>query len=59
MLPAIQRKLRHPSVFGSGLDEIMALQYETAPDLIIPNVLKVLTNAVLELGGTHTEGIFR
>ncbi|EGD72388.1 preoptic area regulatory factor 2 [Salpingoeca rosetta] len=53
------RKLRNPSVFGSSLDEIMALQYETHPELSIPRVLQVLSNAVLELGGTHTEGIFR
>eukprot|EP01147_Barroeca_monosierra_P010949 gene10949-3021_t len=53
------RKLRTPSVFGSSLDEIMSLQYETTPDLPIPRVLQVLSNAVLELGGTKTEGIFR
>eukprot|EP00049_Salpingoeca_infusionum_P000574 m.40958 g.40958 ORF g.40958 m.40958 type:complete len:610 (+) comp10491_c0_seq1:149-1978(+) len=52
-------RIRNPSVFGSSLEEVMELQQASHPDLPFPFVLQVLSNAVLHLEGTRTEGIFR
>eukprot|EP00055_Hartaetosiga_balthica_P007120 m.24065 g.24065 ORF g.24065 m.24065 type:complete len:589 (+) comp5612_c0_seq1:328-2094(+) len=53
------RKVHNPSVFGSSLEEVMAMQEESHPHLEIPLVLQTLSNAVLVHGGESTEGIFR
>eukprot|EP01130_Rhizamoeba_saxonica_P011677 TRINITY_DN485_c0_g1_i1.p1 TRINITY_DN485_c0_g1~~TRINITY_DN485_c0_g1_i1.p1 ORF type:complete len:399 (-),score=81.40 TRINITY_DN485_c0_g1_i1:37-1233(-) len=47
------------AVFGSTLEEIMEIQEEFAPDEDIPLVLTALAQAVIDLDGEQTEGIFR
>lgn len=49
----------NPSTFGEPLDAIMRLQSRTYPDQKVPIVLPFLADAILALGGTRTEGIFR
>ncbi|RCI05817.1 hypothetical protein CU098_000790, partial [Rhizopus stolonifer] len=46
-----------PSVFNESLDMIMDIQQDTV--LKIPKIIPFLTNAVHELKGPTTEGIFR
>ena len=48
-----------PSVFGESLDTIMNLQKEQEPALKIPKLVIFLSNAVHDLNGFTTEGIFR
>ncbi|XP_048879737.1 rho GTPase-activating protein 39-like isoform X1 [Brienomyrus brachyistius] len=48
-----------PSLFGSSLEEVMERQQELFPDRRLPWVQVQLSQYVLALGGTHTEGIFR
>ncbi|XP_075926253.1 rho GTPase-activating protein 39 isoform X3 [Petromyzon marinus] len=48
-----------PSLFGSSLEEIMALQRQRFPEQRLPWVQSGLSLKVLELQGTQTEGIFR
>jgi len=52
-------KITNPSVYGSTLSEVMELQADRHPELTIPLVVKVLTDAVLTQHGARTEGIFR
>lgn len=47
------------SVFGQSLESIMANQVESHPDMMVPIVLHFLTDMMLSLGATSTEGIFR
>jgi hypothetical protein len=54
-----RKLITHPSVFGSTLEEIMEAQSIVHPDLQVPYVMKVLTEAILRRGGHQTEGIFR
>ncbi|ORX41049.1 hypothetical protein BD324DRAFT_575172 [Kockovaella imperatae] len=49
----------YPSVYGESLDQIMALQAPTYPDLQIPVILPFLSDGILALGGLEQEGIFR
>ena len=49
----------HPPLFGAALEDVMELQAETHPDMTIPWVIPVLCDAVLQLKGPQTEGIFR
>ncbi|CAF0922158.1 unnamed protein product [Brachionus calyciflorus] len=49
----------NPSLFGASLDEIMSVQRKKCADLQLPWIQKVLSEAVLHLNGTKTEGIFR
>lgn len=61
-LPEIERARDapfNPSVFGSTLEDIMAMQSDKLPDIKLPLVLTSLTEAILRLNGTKTEGIFR
>ncbi|XP_037528418.1 rho GTPase-activating protein 39 isoform X1 [Rhipicephalus sanguineus] len=51
--------LFRPSMFGSRLEEVMALQCERFPDRCLPWVQTTLSEAVLRLHGAQTEGIFR
>ncbi|KAK5930304.1 hypothetical protein CgunFtcFv8_026550 [Champsocephalus gunnari] len=48
-----------PSMFGSSLEEVMALQKERYPDNQLPWVQTRLSEEVLGLNGDQTEGIFR
>lgn len=48
-----------PSMFGSSLEEVMALQTERYPDRQLPWVQTRLSEEVLGLNGDQTEGIFR
>ncbi|XP_017293209.1 rho GTPase-activating protein 39 [Kryptolebias marmoratus] len=49
----------NPSMFGSSLEEVMALQKERYPDRQLPWVQTRLSEEVLGLNGDQTEGIFR
>ncbi|XP_075236295.1 myTH4 and RhoGAP_KIAA1688 domain-containing protein RhoGAP93B isoform X3 [Lycorma delicatula] len=48
-----------PSMFGSTLQEVMALQRERFPHCKLPWVQTTLSEEVLRLQGAQTEGIFR
>lgn len=48
-----------PSMFGSSLEEVMALQKDRYPDRQLPWVQTRLSEEVLGLNGDQTEGIFR
>ncbi|XP_014258422.1 rho GTPase-activating protein 39 isoform X2 [Cimex lectularius] len=48
-----------PSMFGSTLEEVMELQKGRFPHYKLPWVQTTLSDEVLRLQGTHTEGIFR
>lgn len=47
------------SLFGTTLDEIMRMQKKRCPNLKLPWIQTVLSEAVLRLNGARTEGIFR
>ncbi|XP_057208009.1 rho GTPase-activating protein 39 isoform X3 [Triplophysa rosa] len=47
------------SMFGSSLEEVMAMQKERYPDRQLPWVQTRLSEEVLGLNGDQTEGIFR
>ncbi|XP_053501860.1 rho GTPase-activating protein 39 isoform X2 [Ictalurus furcatus] len=49
----------NPSMFGSSLEEVMAMQKERYPDRQLPWVQTRLSEEVLGLNGDQTEGIFR
>uniref|UniRef100_A0A0A9XYD1 Rho GTPase-activating protein 39 n=1 Tax=Lygus hesperus TaxID=30085 RepID=A0A0A9XYD1_LYGHE len=48
-----------PSMFGSTLEEVMEMQKSRFPHYKLPWVQTTLSDEVLRLQGTHTEGIFR
>ncbi|XP_054151321.1 rho GTPase-activating protein 39, partial [Melozone crissalis] len=48
-----------PSMFGSSLQEIVAMQRDRYPDRQLPWVQTRLSEEVLALNGDQTEGIFR
>ncbi|UYV67332.1 ARHGAP39 [Cordylochernes scorpioides] len=48
-----------PSMFGNTLEEIVGLQRGRFPNRKLPWIQTTLSDAVLRLGGTSTEGIFR
>ncbi|XP_018905997.1 uncharacterized protein RhoGAP93B isoform X2 [Bemisia tabaci] len=48
-----------PSMFGSTLQEIMDMQKERFPHYKLPWIQTTLSEQVLRLQGTQTEGIFR
>eukprot|EP00053_Salpingoeca_punica_P012173 m.109026 g.109026 ORF g.109026 m.109026 type:complete len:520 (-) comp15879_c0_seq1:485-2044(-) len=54
-----RKLITHPSVFGSTLEDVMEAQADVHPDLKVPYVLKVLTEAIIKRNGHRTEGIFR
>nr|XP_041570047.1 rho GTPase-activating protein 39 isoform X3 [Taeniopygia guttata] len=49
----------NPSMFGSSLQEIVAMQKDRYPDRQLPWVQTRLSEEVLALNGDQTEGIFR
>ncbi|CAG8823834.1 9055_t:CDS:2, partial [Racocetra persica] len=49
----------NPSVFGETLDFIMKLQSNFYQNLKLPRILPFLANAIIELNGQASEGIFR
>lgn len=55
----LQKSLIEPSMFGSTLEEIMSLQKDRFPDRWLPWIQTTLSEEVLRLNGTQTEGIFR
>jgi Rho GTPase-activating protein 39 len=48
-----------PSLFGVTLDEIMRVQKVKCPQLTLPWIQTTLSEAILKLNGSKTEGIFR
>ncbi|KAI9092913.1 hypothetical protein DFS34DRAFT_281217 [Phlyctochytrium arcticum] len=48
-----------PSLFGEPLDDIMRAELEKNPHAVVPRVLPFLADAIIELNGQKTEGIFR
>lgn len=48
-----------PSVFGESLLEIMRQQRLTDPPSEVPRIIQFLSQAILQLNGQQTEGIFR
>jgi len=55
-----QKNIFDPSMFNSSLEEIMEAQQRFAPSgCKIPWVVTTLTAAVIQSGGSKTEGIFR
>lgn len=47
------------SLFGSSLEEIMAIQMQKFPNLRLPWIQTILSEAVIRLDGAKIEGIFR
>lgn len=47
------------SLFGTTLEEIMSMQRKKCPNLQLPWIQTVLSEAVIRLNGARTEGIFR
>lgn len=54
-----QRQPFHPSMFGTTLEDVLELQKDKFPDRQLPWVVTILADAVLQLSGPQTEGIFR
>lgn len=54
-----QIQIFRPSMFGSTLEEIMNLQKERFPHYKLPWLQTTLSEQILRLQGTQTEGIFR
>lgn len=46
-------------MFGNSLEEVMALQKKRFPAYNLPWIQTTLSEAVLQLNGAQTEGIFR
>ena len=46
-------------MFGTTLEEVMEMQKEKFPDCEMPWVVQALVDAVIQLQGPTTEGIFR
>ena len=54
-----QKSIFHPSMFGSSLDDVMLLQKDHFPERRLPWIQTTLSEEVLRMSGTLTEGIFR
>lgn len=54
-----QASIIRPPVFGSSLEEVMESQHERLPTMKVPQVIKVLAQAILDNNGPQTEGLFR
>ena len=48
-----------PIVFGESIDDLMTAELRTDRKAKVPRVLAFLTDAVIQLNGCETEGIFR
>jgi hypothetical protein len=49
-----------PSLFGETLEELMKNQEKDGlPPVSVPRILIFLTDAIIKLNGSRTEGIFR
>ncbi len=46
-------------MFGTSLEEVIELQKDKFPDCKMPWVVQALVDAVMQLQGPSTEGIFR
>nr|KAG5694187.1 hypothetical protein BaRGS_016033 [Batillaria attramentaria] len=53
------KSIFHPSMFGSTLDDVLLLQKERFPERQLPWIQTTLSEEVLRMNGTQTEGIFR
>ncbi|XP_070199220.1 rho GTPase-activating protein 39-like isoform X2 [Littorina saxatilis] len=53
------KSIFHPSMFGSMLDDVMLLQKDRYPERQLPWIQTTLSEEVLRMSGTLTEGIFR
>ncbi|CAF5034810.1 unnamed protein product, partial [Rotaria sp. Silwood1] len=51
--------IHFPSMFGSTLEEVMAMQRTRFPEKRLPWIQTTLSEEVLKLNGAKTEGIFR
>ncbi|CAF0929616.1 unnamed protein product [Rotaria sordida] len=51
--------IHFPSMFGSTLEEVMAMQRTRYPERRLPWIQTTLSEEVLKLNGAKTEGIFR
>jgi len=54
-----QSSIYQPSMFGSTLSEVMALQHDRFPGRRLPWIQTMLSEEILRLNGVETEGIFR
>ena len=54
----VTKEEKKEGVFEVALEDVMALQKDQ-PELEVPKVLVFLTDAVINMGGCKTEGIFR
>jgi len=55
----LQSSIYTPSMFGSSLPEVMALQLDRFPERQLPWIQTTLSEEILRLNGVVTEGIFR
>ena len=55
----LQSSIYMPSMFGSSLSEVMALQRDRFPERQLPWIQTTLSEEILRLNGVVTEGIFR
>ncbi|XP_076450484.1 uncharacterized protein LOC143286698 isoform X3 [Babylonia areolata] len=53
------KSIFHPSMFGSSLEDVMLLQKDRFAERQLPWIQTTLSEEVLRMGGTLTEGIFR
>ncbi|KAL8592052.1 hypothetical protein ACOMHN_032522 [Nucella lapillus] len=53
------KSIFYPSMFGSSLEDVMLLQKERFPERQLPWIQTTLSEEVLRMSGTLTEGIFR
>ncbi len=54
-----QHTIHFPSMFGATLEEVMAMQRTRFPERRLPWIQTILSEEVLRLNGSQTEGIFR
>ena len=59
LMITVQHTIHFPSMFGATLDEVMAMQRTRFPDRHLPWIQTMLSEEVLRLNGSQTEGIFR
>eukprot|EP00123_Amoebidium_parasiticum_P015298 comp22881_c0_seq1/m.36149 comp22881_c0_seq1/g.36149 ORF comp22881_c0_seq1/g.36149 comp22881_c0_seq1/m.36149 type:complete len:625 (-) comp22881_c0_seq1:209-2083(-) len=54
-----KNSVKHPSMFGTTIEDVMGMQHETKPLLQLPWCVTTLCDAIVKLGGLTAEGIFR
>lgn len=58
-LEQAKKSIFHPSMFGSSLEDVILLQKDRFPERQLPWIQTTLSEEVLRMSGTQTEGIFR